>query len=788
MAEKDDFSLEMKDASKFVKSIKDDFRQIKSDAAAIASSLKTVSGFNIGGGNSGNGGFGSSNLGVGSGNLLSGGQAGFSTPLPSATGGAGTSMKTQGKVSGGNFGNGNVLETALGSLPFVGKALSGVGQIATGLGKAMPDIADTLQYSRAYYGSSVMSGFGGAMGSRKMMQEATFSAISSRGGMTSAGADAAVASLLTSRGMQFSNDPNSTYMRTVSQAATMAKYLNMPVEEAASSIEGLTSGSGASSLLRSYGIFASDPRTGKEKTMPEIFGELRSRLALGKTTQTGTMKSLRSGSLNAVMKDIESQFGTGTGDMFAQYMLDASGDGKQAMKWTTGAGLGEENPMSSIYDLNASETKQYGKAEEKYLQGLKDAVPIISGLNDAMGDLAKNVGNVNSFLQTLSGAKSVQGVAEAVGGVSKVIGGVVDALTQIKGLLPGGGDTSALGTNFSPSKSGTGGDTSSMGSGFSPSNSRSGSSYKTVTLNTGGSTSSASSAGASTAGATTTQVFRLVRPVNGRVTLGYGTKDSLHTSGHTGIDFACAQGTPVQSGADGTVVTATQSNAPNGGYGMYMEVDHGNGYKTLYAHLSGFSASVGSSVKAGQIIAKSGNTGNSTGPHLHLTLFKNGAHTDPAPFLGGSVPVSGSMSSGDTAAGTAGASGYIGASDLVSTSAAGIVSSSVSSGSAVSVSPGTSSGANSALVSSGSYAIPSSASINETGGSTELTGASLSAAGEMSLDAATFASGSGASGYSPNVTINVSVARASDEEARRLAGLVKKYIKNDAHLEKMGRF
>ena len=69
------------------------------------------------------------------------------------------------------------------------------------------------------------------------------------------------------------------------------------------------------------------------------------------------------------------------------------------------------------------------------------------------------------------------------------------------------------------------------------------------------------------------------------------------------------------------------------GYGLYIIVDHADGFATLYAHCSSISAKVGDTVTCGQEIAKVGQTGNATGPHLHLELWHNGAALDPADYL-----------------------------------------------------------------------------------------------------------------------------------------------------------
>ncbi len=87
-------------------------------------------------------------------------------------------------------------------------------------------------------------------------------------------------------------------------------------------------------------------------------------------------------------------------------------------------------------------------------------------------------------------------------------------------------------------------------------------------------------------------------------------------SGHNGLDFAIPEGTPVMAAADGIVDRAMFDP---GGYGNYVRVYHG-GYSTLYGHLSRASVTIGNKVKAGDVIGYSGNTGNSTGPHLHFEL------------------------------------------------------------------------------------------------------------------------------------------------------------------------
>ena len=113
----------------------------------------------------------------------------------------------------------------------------------------------------------------------------------------------------------------------------------------------------------------------------------------------------------------------------------------------------------------------------------------------------------------------------------------------------------------------------------------------------------------------------MIWPVNGILTSGFGYRWGRM---HEGIDIAVAEGTPILASASGTVILAAYS----GGYGNYTCIDHGGGLSTCYGHQAGFAVSSGSSVSQGQVIGYSGNTGSSTGPHLHFEVRINGAATD----------------------------------------------------------------------------------------------------------------------------------------------------------------
>ena len=98
---------------------------------------------------------------------------------------------------------------------------------------------------------------------------------------------------------------------------------------------------------------------------------------------------------------------------------------------------------------------------------------------------------------------------------------------------------------------------------------------------------------------------------------------------HTGTDMACPTGTPILAAMSGKVVKTGQTRV----YGNYVIIDHGNGYQTLYAHMSKIIASKGQWVSQGTRIGLVGSTGYSTGPHLHFTVYKNGKLVDPMTVL-----------------------------------------------------------------------------------------------------------------------------------------------------------
>ena len=126
-------------------------------------------------------------------------------------------------------------------------------------------------------------------------------------------------------------------------------------------------------------------------------------------------------------------------------------------------------------------------------------------------------------------------------------------------------------------------------------------------------------------------------PVAGTITSQFGHRVDPITgevSSHTGTDIACAEGTPILAAADGIVTVANGLDSWGGSYGYYIQIDHGGGLETLYAHCSSICVTNGQQVQAGEVIGYVGHTGRVTGSHLHLEVHVNGSRTDAMRYFG----------------------------------------------------------------------------------------------------------------------------------------------------------
>ncbi len=123
--------------------------------------------------------------------------------------------------------------------------------------------------------------------------------------------------------------------------------------------------------------------------------------------------------------------------------------------------------------------------------------------------------------------------------------------------------------------------------------------------------------------------FPLLLPIQGEVSRGYS-----YAPWHQGLDIMADRNTPVLAARPGLVV---YSGWDGSGYGRMVAIDHGDGLRTLYAHLNQLLVKKGQTVEQGQLIALSGNTGNSTGPHLHFEVSLHDKKLDPLAFFVGVI-------------------------------------------------------------------------------------------------------------------------------------------------------
>ena len=123
-----------------------------------------------------------------------------------------------------------------------------------------------------------------------------------------------------------------------------------------------------------------------------------------------------------------------------------------------------------------------------------------------------------------------------------------------------------------------------------------------------------------------------VNPISGVISSPGGLRINPVTGRrefHDGIDIAAPVGTPVVAPRDGTVLATGRSAS----FGIFLRMQHAGGYVSFMAHLNGVIVGAGDTVRQGQRVAYSGNTGRSTGPHLHFGLFRDGQYVDPFSYV-----------------------------------------------------------------------------------------------------------------------------------------------------------
>lgn len=152
--------------------------------------------------------------------------------------------------------------------------------------------------------------------------------------------------------------------------------------------------------------------------------------------------------------------------------------------------------------------------------------------------------------------------------------------------------------------------------------------------NSGSGNSGSGNSGSGNSGGGSSSSASFIRPVSGGyISSAYGYRYhpiSGSYSFHNGVDIAVAAGTPIKAAASGTVTVNSFSYA----WGNYVTINHGNGFSTLYAHMTNYIVSYKQYVTQGQVIGYVGSTGYSTGPHLHFTMYYNGSTVNPMNYIG----------------------------------------------------------------------------------------------------------------------------------------------------------
>lgn len=471
----------------------------------------------------------------------------------------------------------------MGGMGVAGAAGLGIGQAvmgaASGLYQMMPGVNDTLGRAYGYYRAGLTSpGI-----NRNQLERATFRAMG--GGLSSAGSDATVAAALAGMGYT----PGSlNYLRATSQVGGAYKYLGMSNEAAAQAIGGMQTGPMAANLFQ-YGITTFDAATGKEKTTGQIARELMNYMTGGAKVSTEEVRrSFQKGALGANLRNMG--FSQDQQSMLYQAMIDLSSGRNPDLQTATPMKGNENTFLTAQGRINASTTDIMMTAENKMIKGFENAADTVEFLNRQLKNFADELGYLVGYIGGVTGTPAGKGGMK-VG--KSILGGLMigaGALMDITGVGAAAGVPLMI-AGAGVMASGGGGGSTGFGAAFGVGNRN----------NRGGGAVS----------------------VGSNVTAGYGATDNSANSPwtssngtHTGIDYAMPVGTPVKSAFDG-VVSAVNINAD---YGTSIMVDNANGTQAIYGHLSEKSVKVGDRISQGQVIGKSGESGNANGPHLHFEI------------------------------------------------------------------------------------------------------------------------------------------------------------------------
>jgi len=491
---------------------------------------------------------------------------------------------------------GNTLAGSMGGFSYLsrgaamGNAVLGVASsVVNGAFGSMPDLGTTMQNSLGYYQSALK-----APGiSRMALERSTISAM--KGGFSSTLGGSLTASTLANAGY---GPGSANFTQAAGEVGRAFNYMGIDNQAAASSVAAMHQGAMGANLFQ-YGITTYNPNTGKDKTTGQIARELMNVMGAKGATVAQTQESFKRGALGANLRTMG--FDATQQSMLYQAMIDISA-GRNPDANTPAKG-NANTALTAAGRMNASQADLMTSAETRMTKGFENAADAVEAFNRALmssplfGAMAQAQGTVGGIKGT-----NVKSALGAAGNILKRVAGVglmaAGALTSVEGI---GIPIAAAGASMA-----LGGGSNGFGASFGRGGGRGGSA-----------------------------------PVRAGVSAAYGTQD---TSGlwastnntHTGTDYNVPVGTPVTAAMAG-VVSSTDLGAD---YGMAVMVDHPGGYQTIYAHLSEKDAKVGQTVAKGQRLGKSGNSGNSTGAHLHFEVRKGKNNpVNPDTLLSGSNDV-----------------------------------------------------------------------------------------------------------------------------------------------------
>lgn len=712
---------------------------------------------------------------------------------------------------------------------------SGVTQaaagIAGGLFAGMPNVAQTIDMSTMLYDAARIQG-GPSWNS---IGNKTLGLMGA--GVSAPGSQGQVASMLSNMGVRYGTTQYNSLAKSVGNAYN---YFGMDNATATQALGSFTQGSTSMSLMQNLGIYTTDPMSGKRATPTQMFAMINDRLTGGTSmNHKELMDSLQGGFMAENIRALG--LDPGAEQMLKEYMLQASQgnylnleDPKTMKKYADQLG---GNPLAPQGVANAAISGSMQAASTSYVEGMKLAADAVKQFEKVMTNFlntpaGKAMAQANGGINLAGQDPAMQGLTTAVGGIvsgATTIGATVLGAKALKGILSKGAPSAvaAVGKNATSvlGKVGKIGGpvlaaglgavqlasdvASGQGWGSKQFSQDMGSTVggilggiagsfvspflgtavgATIGSSIGGQIGAAFGQGGLTTtvnggGMTDTKAtLKLVAPVKGPVTTRYNQTTDKHGNklwggdAHQAIDYGVPEGTPVQAAADGTVLNIGKGSGGRS-YGNYIEIDHGNGYSTLYAHLKdgGIKVQKGQTVAQGQVIALSGATGYVTAAHLHFEARKNGAKINPENLgLGAAIGV---VAGNATPTASNSASGTY--SSSAQTSVGAIGSRSLETGNV-----------------GGNIAVPSSykgASYGKVQGSMASGSAGSSMGGGSTPAGST--SGQGGPGLvlpgsrgGNNVTINLKIASASDSEARKFAKLVKEVLEEDKVIESMGRY